>query len=236
MGLSQVSERGDVASGPENGHESDRHGALADSAWLEIPLEDYEAHMSLPSVGQAQLIAEQLAESVRESAPASVAVIGCAGGNGFERLARVSRVVGLDINALYVEKVRERYADGLPGLELFVGDIQSDEALFDPVDLIYAALVFEYVDLRAAMRTLRRHCRPNGVLVALTQLPHESLGHVSVSPYTSLKKLEPAMRLVASEALVGEATRAGFGAHPACRTIATAVGKRFAVHTFRAGP
>jgi len=191
--------------------------------------------MSLPSVGQAQLIARQLEEVVRESAPKSVAVIGCAGGNGFEGLvgAGVARVVGVDINARYVERARERYGKGLPGLELRVADIQSDATLFDPVELIYAALVFEYVDLAAAMRALRRHCRPDGALVTLTQLPHESLGHVSVSPYTSLKTLEPAMRLVASEALVDEATRAGFAPHPAYKTIATAVGKRFALHTFR---
>jgi len=210
---------------------------MVDSPWLDIPLEDYEAHMSLPSVGQAQLIAEQLDELVRERAPNSVAVVGCAGGNGFERLvgAGVSRVVGVDINAQYVERARERYAESLPGLELRVGDIQSDAVFFEAVDLIYAALVFEYVDVRSAMRTLRRHCRPDGVLAVLTQLPHESLGHVSVSPYTSLKRLEPAMRLVASETLVHEASRAGFAAHPTYQIIPTPVGKRFAIHTFRAG-
>ena len=26
--------------------------------WLSIPLEDYEGHMSLPAVGQAQMLAE----------------------------------------------------------------------------------------------------------------------------------------------------------------------------------
>jgi hypothetical protein len=28
--------------------------------WLSIPLDDYEGHMSLPAVGQARMIAEQL--------------------------------------------------------------------------------------------------------------------------------------------------------------------------------
>ena len=28
--------------------------------WLNIPLDDYEGHMSLPTVGQAQMIADQL--------------------------------------------------------------------------------------------------------------------------------------------------------------------------------
>lgn len=204
------------------------------SPWLDIPLEEYEGHMSMATVGQAQLIAQHLEELVRESTPASVAVIGCAGGNGFERLvgSGVSRVVGVDINAQYVERLRERYAALLPGLELFVADIQSGERIFRPVDLLYVALVFEYVDARAAMSTLQRHCQPCGVLATLTQLPHESLGHVSASPYVSLKRLEPAMRLVASDVLVQEATRVGFALQES-RTIAAAVGKQFALHTFR---
>lgn len=39
--------------------------------------------MALAAVGQAQLIAHELDGLVRTYAPRSVAVIGCAGGNGF---------------------------------------------------------------------------------------------------------------------------------------------------------
>jgi len=64
--------------------------------WLDIPLGDYEAHMALPAIGQSQLIADQLDILVRTYAPSSVAILGCAGGNGFERLidTSVSRLVG----------------------------------------------------------------------------------------------------------------------------------------------
>ena len=48
------------------------------SPWLDIPLADYEAHMALATVGQAQLIAHELDGLVRTHAPRSVAVIGCA--------------------------------------------------------------------------------------------------------------------------------------------------------------
>jgi hypothetical protein len=48
------------------------------SPWLTIPLEDYEAHMALPAVGQAQMLAEQLAILIERYAPASVAVMGAA--------------------------------------------------------------------------------------------------------------------------------------------------------------
>src|ERR1700733_5029312 len=80
--------------------------------WLNIPLDDYEGHMSLPEVGQAQMIADELHHAVLRWAPRSIAVIGCAGGNGLERIARgtVERVVAMDVNPDYVERTRARHA------------------------------------------------------------------------------------------------------------------------------
>ena len=108
------------------------------SPWLDIPLGDYEGHMALPAIGQSQLIADQLDMLVRTYAPSSVAILGCAGGNGFERLigTSISRVVGVDINPQYIEKARQRYAGRVPGLQLLVGDIQTSTSLFEPVDFI----------------------------------------------------------------------------------------------------
>ena len=193
--------------------------------------------MALPGVGQARLIADTLDELVRAYRPLSVAVIGCAGGNGFDRLtgAGVRRVVGVDINTEYLNAARERYGSALPDLELHAADIQSTQTRFAPVDFIYAALVLEYVDLDLALRSLHRYCHPGATLATLTQLPHCSQGHVSRSPYTSLKKLEPVMRLVRSETLVLTAVSAGF--EPLETSIlATPAGKEFALHRFRAAP
>ncbi|MGH8221233.1 MAG: class I SAM-dependent methyltransferase [Steroidobacteraceae bacterium] len=203
--------------------------------WLDIPLEDYERHMALPEIGQATLIADQLAELVRERRPQTVAVMGCAGGNGFDRLCEqgLRRVIGVDINPRYLEEVRRRYAGKLPGLELYVADVQSQELLFAPVDLLYAALVFEYVDVPATLRMLRRHCRPMGTLATLTQMPHPTLREVSPSPCASLGKLESVMRLVAPEDLVREATRAGFIRESAAMLTSPA-GKEFMLQVFRA--
>lgn len=198
--------------------------------WLEIPLADYEGHMASPNVGQSRLIADELEALVRTYSPASVAVIGCAGGNGFDRLSGTSatRVVGVDINPAYIEQARERYA----GAELYVADIESAELLFEPVDLVYVALVLEYVDTGRAMSTLRRHCKQGSVLAVLAQLPHETLAHVSPSPYVSLQKLEPRMRLVAREVIQGQALQAGFVLERS-RVVAAAGGKNFSVQEFR---
>ena len=64
--------------------------------WLRIPASDYEAHMALPDVGQAQAIRKLMASALKEYTPASLAVIGCTPGNGLEHVAptHTGRVVG----------------------------------------------------------------------------------------------------------------------------------------------
>ena len=207
-----------------------------DNPWLDIPLADYEAHMALPSVGQARLIADELDILVKRHAPLSVAVIGCAGGNGFDSFVGtgVGRLIGLDLNPEYIERARARYQGRVPGLELYVADIQASEALFEPVDLIYVALVLEYVDLARTMSVLGCHCKANGVLAVLSQLPHDTIAHVSPSPYTSLQLLAPAMRLISQQELQRQAKVAGF-AHEHSRTTVSAGGKRFCINEFRLG-
>jgi spermidine synthase len=83
--------------------------------------------MELPQIGQAEMLADELASAVRQHSPASVAIIGCSGGNGFDRLdtSGVERIVGIDINPDYVETARRRYAKRFHGLELYVADIQD---------------------------------------------------------------------------------------------------------------
>lgn len=192
--------------------------------------------MALPSVGQARLIADELEILVKKHSPVSVAVIGCAGGNGFDCVVgtAVGRVIGVDLNPEYIERARARHEGRIPGLELYVADIQASESLFDPVDLLYAALVLEYVDLARTMSVLGYLCKPNGVLAVLSQLPHDTIAHVSPSPYTSLQLLAPAMRLISQEDLKRQARVAGF-AEEHSRTTVSAGGKRFCVNEFRAG-
>src|SRR3989304_9695251 len=95
--------------------------------WLEIPLADYEAHMNLPEVAQAKFLGDVFGDMLKRHSPRSVAILGCAGGNGFEHLftAETTRVVGVDINPEYIEEARRRFKDPLPGLELFAGNIET---------------------------------------------------------------------------------------------------------------
>jgi trans-aconitate methyltransferase len=182
------------------------------SPWLGIPLAEYEAHMSLPAVGQAQMLAQQLAKLIAQHAPASVAVIGCAGGNGLEGLEStcVERIVAIDINPEYIAACRMRHAKRLAKLELHCADIESRRLQFAPVALIFAALIFEYADVAATLATLQRNLRPDGTLAALLQLAHTEQGAITPTVYRSLNALEGTFKLVAPSDLRAAASVAGF--------------------------
>jgi len=203
--------------------------------WLDIPLDDYEDHMSLPTVGQAQMLSEQLYRAVVRWTPTSIAVIGCAGGNGLERIAAgmVERVLAVDVNPDYIERTRARHGQRLRGLELVCADVQSGSLMYDSVDLTYAALLFEYVDVLSTLKTLKRNSRPGAVLTTVLQLPHSTIHAVSPSPYKSLGALASAMTLVAPETLCHAAVDVGFASVDST-TIELSSGKRFCVQNLRA--
>jgi predicted TPR repeat methyltransferase len=184
--------------------------------------------MALPAVAQAAYLADTLERLAREHAPESAAVIGCAGGNGFDRLAAagVSRVVGVDINPSYLAETKRRYLARFQYLELLECDVASQACRFDPADLIFAALIFEYIGVTAGLASLRRHVRRGGLVAAVLQLPHPAIAAVTPGPFTSLSKLEPIQRLVAPEQFVHAAERAGFGLQSSVRRVLSS-GKAF---------
>lgn len=166
--------------------------------WLEIPLEDYEGHMAWPSVAQAQFLAESLASSVRAFDSRSVAVLGCAGGNGFEILPphQVKRVVGVDINPNYISVAEKRHQGRFTKLELYCSDLLSEDFGFEPVDFVFAGLLFEYVDLTMCLSKIKRLLNPGGYLGAILQLPNRNITVVTPTPFKSLGKLSNFVALV----------------------------------------
>jgi len=179
---------------------------------LNIPLGDYEGHMALPTIGQAELLASEFGALLKSHAPDSVALIGCAGGNGFDKAAEggVSRLVGIDLNPHYISSAQHRYARTISGLELHCADIQGDLPTVQPVELVYAALVFEYVDVAVALKNISRLCAPGGLLAVVLQLPKQGSDAVTASPFVSLKELSSIMKLVPPDEFRACAETLGF--------------------------
>ncbi len=203
--------------------------------WLCVPLEDYERHMDLPEIGQAVMLCEAMAHAMREFHPKSVAIAGCAGGNGIVRIAAmgVGRIAGIDVNAAYVAEVHRRLGSWVPGLELHVADIQTGVPDCAPVDLVFAGLLLEYVEVAATLKVLRTLCTPGGALVIVLQRPSETKAAVSDSPYSSLKVLESIMRLRDTDAVTAAAQIEGFNAIGSRRERLDS-GKEFEILSFRA--
>ncbi|HRE71977.1 class I SAM-dependent methyltransferase [Accumulibacter sp.] len=200
--------------------------------WLDVPLADYEGHMALPGIEQAQLLSDIFADALAKFSPCSVAVIGCAGGNGFDRIPpAVSRVVGVDLNPLFVAETEARFRDRIEHLELIAGDIQSPEILFSPVDLIFLGLVLEYVDVDPVVAKMLSMLTPRGHMVTVLQLP--SVGHQQVSP-SPFKKVSPVgevMHLVSPTRLQDSVETRGY-IQLESRNLVSQGGKPFEVQTF----
>jgi Methyltransferase domain len=202
--------------------------------WLDIPLAEYEGHMVLPHVGQAHLLSDVFAEALREYSPQSAVILGCAGGNGLDRVnvGQTGRIVCVDINPEYITHVRGRFADRIPSFEAIVGDVQTDRFSFAPVELAFAGLLFEYVDVDSVLRKTASMLLLNGVLLTVVQLPSATIPEVTPSPFVSLQRLAPVMRLVSPELLTQFAVKNGYR-EIATRTVQAAGGKEFRVQAYR---
>ena len=193
--------------------------------------------MAAANVNQASLLAEVFSSVLRRYRPASVAVIGCAGGNGFDRLdpRTTTRVVGLDINPQYLDATAKRYADAFRELVLHNADIAGDELHLEPVDLSYAALILEYVDVAAALRNLLSICREAGHLVAVLQRPSSPLPAITPTIVPSILGLAAVMKLVDPLALVEVARGIGFALREST-SVTSSTGKQFAIHVYQRPP
>jgi ubiquinone/menaquinone biosynthesis C-methylase UbiE len=166
--------------------------------WLSVPASDYERHMNSEIVGQLPVL-NRIFENVLQELPArNLAVLGCGTGNGFEHInpQLVERVLGIDINPEYLSVLRKRYGSKLPMLELICSDLDTFSCPDYSFDLIYAALIFEYVDFEKILKRVSNWLTMNGALVAVLQLPSLESHMISETPYPSIRSIEPIMRLV----------------------------------------
>ena len=165
--------------------------------WLEIPLADYEGHMESDGVQQLGPLSDLFAQALAFCRPATVAVLGMAGGNGLEHIdGRItSRVVGLDVNPSYLDAVRQRYPM-VCGLELYCIDLAKEVVDLEPVELVHAALVFEHAGVGNCLKNALSLVAPAGALSAVLQLPSEIQQDVATSQFSSIQNLRSHFSLI----------------------------------------
>lgn len=154
--------------------------------------------MSHPDVAQSEALDRLFAATVADHKPSSIVILGCATGNGFRHIdpAVTERVIGVDINPEYLDILKSRYKKIIPGLVPLQVDVTSENFRIDPVSLVFAGLIFEYVDPSVAVRRIVKNLKNRGILAAVLQLPSEFSGPVTNTKYKSLELLNPLMQLV----------------------------------------
>jgi hypothetical protein len=186
--------------------------------WLDIPLEDYEQHMTAPQVQQLEALSDLFSDALTSRRPTSVAVLGVAGGNGLDRIdtARTRRIVGFDIQPEYLEAVRGRFP-ALAGLELHCADLGRDdlaEKQIAPVELVHAAMILEHAgtddaSLQRCIQNALALMAPDGALSVVLQLPSTLNQDVGLSGVASIELLRDHFTLIAPNHLQAEVERHG---------------------------
>ena len=153
--------------------------------------------MNSAGVQQLSALADLLAEAVSFCRPASVAILGIAGGNGLDRINRnvTHRIVGLDLNPVYLNVVRQRYPR-LPGLELHCIDLAEDDLDLEPVQLVHAGLVFEHAGVERCLENALSLVANGGALSVVLQLPSQIEHKVGPSNFASIQSLASQFALV----------------------------------------
>jgi len=204
--------------------------------WTQIALPDYEGHMALPSIGQAAMLADEFHKAVAARQPKSVALLGCAGGNGLDALygSRVDRIVCVDINSTYLATLQQRHQAELPGLECHACQMETFRSP-RPVELVFGGLIFEYTRLEEALESVALLLTHGGDFYALLQLPVTGLATVSPSPYApALTGVAAFFRHVDTHTMIGLAEAKQLQLVED-RLIRLASGKSFALLRFRRG-
>jgi hypothetical protein len=183
------------------------------SAWLNVPLADYEGHMSAPQVAQLATLADLFAAALEAHRPEAVAIVGIAGGNGLESAGgNVKRIGGFDVHAEYLAETARRFAH-LP-LELTQADLAQTRVAADPYDLVHAALVFEHAGTGLCLENTLALVKPAGVLSVVLQLAStlSSNEAAAVAPtgFASLQSLAPHFRLIEPAWLTTELSARGW--------------------------
>lgn len=171
-----------IAPHRRSGHDE----ACSAHPWQAIPLSVYEAHMSDAEVGQLQRLRAITAEQLADHRPRSATVLGVAGGNGLDAVnpARFDEIVGIDLNAEYLEACEARYRGAL-GDRLHLIEARIDRSLrLSETDLVIANLIVEYVGVDEFAAFAGVNADRIGVLSVVVQR-NDDEGFVSRTEYTS---------------------------------------------------
>jgi hypothetical protein len=179
--------------------------------WIYIPLDDYEQHMQHKDVGQSQLLNYLTNKYLQKHNPENILFLGISGGNGLEHIDtnEVKRICGIDINNSYLKEAEKRFRVKIHQLELIKADIGTSNKSFIKADFIWAALIFEYVDIERAFGFIENNANKSANLIITIQ-SNNGAGSVSQTGIETIKSVKDIFRIVDREDLQNNAIKFGF--------------------------
>ena len=180
--------------------------------WQSIDLSDYEQHMRLDSVMQLQTMNAMMRTQFADHPNGTLMILGIAGGNGLEHIApgNYERVIGVDVNADYLEATARRYPQLADTLTCIHADLtHGDEVKRLPhADTVVANLLIEYIGYDCFTHVID-HVAPTHVS-CIIQINLED-GWVSDSPYLhAFDDLEQVHHLMEEPALAQAMATIGY--------------------------
>ena len=185
-----------------------------DHPWRDIPLEVYERHMGDERVTQLQRLHDITGDQLTAHPAHSIGVLGIAGGNGLDLVdpRTTNDVYGYDINPDYLRVCQSRYRATL-GDRLHLVETTIGRSLrIEPVDLLIANLIIEYVGLDEFVAFATTNAHRIGVLSCVIQR-NDTAGFVSSTDDSrSFDALASVSSDIDPAALTSAMTAAGFAA------------------------
>lgn len=175
--------------------------------WSLVPAADYEAQAGADGAGLLAPLSGLFGKVYAARRPARLALLGVATGNGLEHVdpAITRRTVGVDVNLSYLAVTRQRFMRLGASLQLLCADAEKVALEAGGFDLVHAALVLEWLDLRVLLPRLARWLAPGGAFSAVLALP----GGERRPPPPSLQPVVERARTVPPEELRRAAAEAG---------------------------
>ena len=184
---------------------------MSGNPWLQIPLEDYERHMSHQMVAQSTLLNALTKKYLDEIKPETAVFLGIAGGNGLEHIDNkvTKSVYGIDINPDYLDTASKRYQHRIPSLQLLKLDITQHSENICKSDFIWSALVLEYTGIHNVLVFCKNNLQIGGHLIVSIQ-SNNNKQSVSPTGIESVKKAGEIFSIVDPEELLSAAADKGY--------------------------
>ncbi len=177
--------------------------------------------------GQSPVLSEILGEVCLRLRPRRLAVLGAGTGNGFEHIDPMctTKVTAIDVNPGYLAILRARHPGLASVLDTICAPVEECERAPESIDVVHAALIFEYTEPAALVGRVAAWLVSGGVLSVVLQLPSDQPA-VTPTRYESMRLLDGFMHLVPPEELTRHASSAGLALMEA-RDVPMRSGKRF---------